>query len=523
MNNPLIGEMIQLRYKLVWAKTRSRNGRIALFLAGYLILIALVALLLSGGFGAALLAVRSGKAEMVAKAVLSGIFLEAVLASNILGFGLNAIFSDLELRRYPLSAGDRFTVRHLIGIADPFWLLFLALDLGLAAGLYGAGVGSFWFGLIAALLLFLCNYVLARVVALCIDRMMQRRSGSALLLGLIMLLGLSPSLLAPALKKNPALGAAIVKWLAYSPPFGAAAAMIHPGMPAARGILLILVWTAGLLALLVVLENRPLARAATATIKIDWDSRYERAARFFSPDLAPLVAHWLRFYLRNNRTRAMSLLSLPLIAFLTYQTGRQMGANGFFIAALGTFPAATFLSTARIAVNQFGYAGGGFRRYFLLPTDPAATLRAGSFASLLIGGACIPVLLAAWLVLAPGPPAWEPVAMLACSAVTGLLLFHGAALWVTLFNPRKGSYQSSLGNDLSLGGNILVIGGMLSAIFGPRLLHKLWPAPFQPENWWMALLPVIGAAALYLVSLKTAAGLFAPRRERLLAVVEGRD
>ena len=50
-----------LRYKLLWAKTRSRNGRIALFLAGYLLLVALIALLTSGGVGAAIFAIRSGK------------------------------------------------------------------------------------------------------------------------------------------------------------------------------------------------------------------------------------------------------------------------------------------------------------------------------------------------------------------------------------------------------------------------------------------------------------------------------
>ena len=45
MNTALIGELVRLRYKLLWAKTRSRNGRIALFLAGYLLLVMLIALL----------------------------------------------------------------------------------------------------------------------------------------------------------------------------------------------------------------------------------------------------------------------------------------------------------------------------------------------------------------------------------------------------------------------------------------------------------------------------------------------
>src|SRR5512140_499923 len=104
MNIALIGQLVQLRYKLLWAKTRSRNGRIALFLAGYLLLVMLIALLASGGFGAAMVAVRSGKAEKIAQSVLTALFLQAVLAANILGFGMSAIFAETELRRYPLAA-----------------------------------------------------------------------------------------------------------------------------------------------------------------------------------------------------------------------------------------------------------------------------------------------------------------------------------------------------------------------------------------------------------------------------------
>src|ERR1035437_8190738 len=90
MNTSLIGELVKLRYKLLWAKTRSRNGRIALFLAGYLLLVMLIALLTTGGIGAAMLAVRSGKAEKIARGVRTPLFLEAVLAANILGFGMSA-------------------------------------------------------------------------------------------------------------------------------------------------------------------------------------------------------------------------------------------------------------------------------------------------------------------------------------------------------------------------------------------------------------------------------------------------
>src|SRR5262249_13363298 len=228
-----IANLVRLQYKLLWAKTRSRNGRIALFLAGYILLILLVMLLATGGFSGALLALRRGRGEQVAQFALLPGFAEALIATTILGFGMNAIFSESELRRYPLTAADRLAARHLIGIIDPFWFLFLALELGLAVGLYAAGVGFFWLGLAAVLLLFVCNYAAARVLALLIDRVLQRKAGSLLLFLLVMVLAIGPSLLAPAIKSHPEIGPAILRVLRFSPPFGAAAAMVRADAGAA--------------------------------------------------------------------------------------------------------------------------------------------------------------------------------------------------------------------------------------------------------------------------------------------------
>jgi hypothetical protein len=524
MNTALIGELVKLRYKLLWAKTRSRNGRIALFLAGYLMLVLVIALLASGGFGAAMLAVRSGKAEPVAQGVLAALFLEAVLASNILGFGMSAVFAETELRRYPLTAADRRIARHLTGIVDPFWFLFFALELGLAVGLYVMGAGSFWFGFLAVLLLFAANYLLARVVGLFIDQLMQRKGGAPVLLLLIMSLAFLPSVVAPRLEKKPAMGAAIVQRLRYTPPFGAAAAMIHPDAAGVAGLATVATWILGLAALLVWLEKRPPRRQVTESVKIEWDSPFDRVGALFGPKMGPLVGHWLRFYGRNSRTRTFCLISLPLLAFLTYQLGSQWKvAHSFFMMALGTVPMLTFLGTARISVNQFGYVGGAFRRYFLLPIDPAATLRAASYAAVTIGASLLPVGLLAWILFEPYPFDARMLLMLLCTGVTGLFVLNGLGIWVTLFNPRKGNYTSNFGNDLSLGGNILLIGGMLVAMVLPRLLYKFLPAAVAPESWWMFLpLPVL-AFAFYLVTLQSAGPVFVTRREKLLAVVEGRD
>ena len=205
MNTVLIGELIRLRYKLLWAKTRSRNGRIALFLAGYLLLVMLIALLATGGFGAAILAVRSGKAEndraRHADRIVPGSRARRQYSwlrheRDLLGDGTSPLSA---------AAADRRIARHLTGILDPFWFLFLALQLGLMMGLYVLGAGSFWFGLLAVLLLFAANYLLARVVSLFIDQLMQRKGGGAILMVFIMTLSLGPSAVAPLLEKNPAM------------------------------------------------------------------------------------------------------------------------------------------------------------------------------------------------------------------------------------------------------------------------------------------------------------------------------
>lgn len=523
MNGPLILELVGLRYKLLWAKTRSRNGRIALFLVGYLLLLLVLALLGLGGIGAAIAAVSAGKALMITRAVLMSLFVQAVISTNILGFGMGAIFSEFELRRYPLTAADRRFARHLTGILDPFWFLFLALELGFALGLYGLGAANFWSAVPAALLLFVCNYLCARVVGAFVEQLVKRKGGSAILLAMVMATGFLPGVLAPYFRTHPQLATEIAQRLAFTPPFAAADAMVASSDAMLRGFVLLLFWIATFAAALIWMEKRPPQRQAAVSQKVSWDSPFDRIGALFGPGRGSFVAHWLRFYVRNSRTRTLSMLAIPLAAFLTYSTSRSMGPEGLFIAALGTISAVTFLGTSRITVNQFGYSGGAFRRYFLLPNSPSETLCAASYASLMLGGAALPVALALWLVFAPIPFDARRIAMLLASGLTGLFLFNAAGLWVTLYNPRKGNYDSNFGNDLSLGGNVVLIGSMMLALLLPRGLRLLYPAAVGPQAWLLYLpLPVL-AVIVYRFSLKLAGPLFTTRREILLAVVEGRS
>jgi hypothetical protein len=520
MNPKLIGDLIGLRYQLMWAKTRTRNGKIALFVVGYLLLVLVLLVFAFGGIGAGVLAVRSGKATIVARAVLSGLYLQAFFGTLLMGFGMNAIFSDTELRRYPLSALERRVTRHLIGLVDPFWALVFTLELGLLFGLFLFGAASFPAGLAAILLLLVSNYLLSRAVGLLVDRLAQTQAGATALMAVVILISFTPGLAVPALVKNPRALDSVLSVLRLTPAFAAADAMTKSGLAVLYGLLIELAWVLLLALALWALELRPTERRKAETTAIDWNSRYDRFAAFFGPRKAPLVAYWLRFYTRNTRFRTLFMLGLPLVAFLTFTQARSTG--GYFVAAVGTFPILTYLGTSRFAVNQFGYSDGALRRYLLLPIASGDCLRTGSYASLLLGGAMIPVGLLVWTVLAP--VAFDPreLIMLLGSGLTGLFVFHGLGLWSSLYGARRGKYFSAIGNDLSLFGNVVLIGCVLSGMFIPQLIRIKAPDLLTPANWWIMLLLSLAALGFYIFSLRASSALLPARRERLMAVVEGR-
>ena len=523
MNGQLIINLVKLRYKLLWAKTRTRNGKIALFFAGYLLLILVFFLFILGGTGAGIAAVRSGKGYAVTGGVLGALYVQALIATVMLGFGVNSVFADVELRRYPLRSVERRLARHFVGIVDPFWLLILGLELGLAVGLYLMDAASFWSGVIAIFLLFLSNYMLARVITLLVDRLVSRKGGSALLLGFIVLFGILPAMLGSVLKKHPHALDPVIAILAYTPPAGAAAAMIRSGGAALSGFALILGWLVALSAALVALERRPPRKRTVQATVLSFGGPWERLGALFGPEYGPLVAQWLRFYSRNNRFRTLYPLGVPLMIFLLFTQTRVGSGSGEFATVLGCFAIIGFISTAQFAVNQFGYLGGGFRRYFLLPADPAAILRSGSYAFVFLSALLIPVAALVLLFMRPVPLDPAAFVMLVAGAVLTLFLMHALALWSTLLGPRRANFYSSFGNDLSLFGNIVVVGGVLALLFLPRLVAHFWPASLVPANWWVVVLLAFAAAGFYRFSLRRAGAVFRARRERILAVMEGRD
>ncbi len=117
------------------------------------------------------------------------------------------------------------------------------------------------------------------------------------------------------------------------------------------------------------------------------------------------------------------------------------------------------------------------------------------------------------------PPTARPVG----SSLTGKFVYLSAGLWVSQLAARRGNYYSSFGNDLSFAGNVILIVSMLSLVFLPRVAAGRWPDAFWSGYWWVTLAAAGLAAGIYRMSLDRASAWFRVRRERLLAIMEGRS
>jgi hypothetical protein len=515
MNVGLLGSLLGLRYRLLWAKVRSRNGKIALFFVGYLLAVLIFVLLALGGFGAALAVIQLGKARLVAGVVLGSFYADAILVSVILGVGMTQAFSDAALRRYPLSAGWRMAARHLTAFLEPLWIFVLALDAGLAAGFSVFGGTSFWLGAPAAVLLVLTNYLLASVLAGLVERVLATRAGPILML----ILGASP-LAIPLLLRHAGLLTAAIAAFNMTPP--GVAATVMGGAATISSIcwlLLLLGWCLGLVAALVALERRPVPSRTAAGFEVTWDHPCDRIAALFGSGLAPLAGKMMRYYIRSPQLRFNYPLVLPSFIVLVAVHTRTDPAM-VFPGALAAITVIGGLCTGALSLNVFGFDGPGFRRYFLLPVAPATVLRTASLVALIPGASLIPVALLLWLILSPVPTDARMMVMLLSSGLAGLFFFQALGVWTSLLAPRPIEFTATFGNKLSLAANAVMV-GCIAVFFGLSLILSALGTSLVLSLWWAAPAFMAASAAFHLLTLRTGARLFVARRERMLSVIEG--
>jgi hypothetical protein len=522
---PLL-RIVALRYRLLWARVRSKQGKAILLLCGYFLIFPIVIALLAGGIGSGLAAIRTGRAELVAEIVLGSVYLDAILIAAILGIGSTPAFSDVSLRRYPLSPLERLGVRQVTAFLEPVWLFVLALDVGVAVGFHVfVGASSLWLAIPAAILLVMTNFLLARTLSVLVEWIVTRRGGAlALMIAFVLLVSLvpfAPDLFGSAAWWQHGTVPALLFILQLTPPFAAAGVMVGSSVLASLyGLLLLLVWFFLFTTLLVLLECLPPAARAVAGAEAVWKGSYDRLAKAFGPSLSPLVGKILRYYVRSPQLW-LSYPGAPIFSvfWALFLARREHDPLAGFLTMLAIISIVGYMSMGVMTMNAFGFDGSGFRRYFLFPVSPSVVFRAAALVPLLLGTVLIPITMGLWSAVWRGHVDALMVVMLLSSGFAGMFLFQALGLWTSLLTPRAMDFKIKLGNKLSLAQNALMLAEILVFIWLPTGLLILG-SNIVLLYWWVLPLMMVAAACFYFGTLLAGARAFRARHERILSIIE---
>ncbi len=533
MNKKTIALLVKLRYRLLWAQARTRNGKVALFFILYLLGISVAVFLGLGGIGTAVALAKLGRGEQVARWILSALFLNALIAGIVLGIGPRHAFSESVLRRYPMTRMDRLAARHLIGLLDPMWLLMLALVLGLAFGFSLIYPWQILAGLPASILCVATCYIATASLLLMIDRMLQSRAGTLILGGLVLLLINAVAIPMQFLAASGAPGLKNVAdhVLRYTPPGAAAALLAGAGIGTQVFSAVTLIgWGVLLVWAIAALERSSPAVRTESGSDLSWENQYDNVASLFGPTLGPLVAKSLRYHLRCNRVRFGLVMAVPMIVLFPriltmVPRHTQVSADASFLITLVFFLVGAYSSTMVLAVNHFGFDGPGIRRYLIVPAPFSGALLAGSLASLLIGECVVLVSLILWMAMSGLSFDLRVPTMFFFSGNCGLFLMNACGLWTTTLSPRRCDFKGVFGNQLSLGGNVLMFLQIFLIVI--PLNYALFAGDTGADSrqilewWWLSPLFTLFFVTLYVVTVRLMGPVLKWRRERLIRLIAG--
>jgi len=522
---PRLVSILTLRYRLLWARARLKTGKCVLFFLAYMFGCLMIILLTAGRFSALIAMFRTAEAELLTCAVLSGVSVTAIAAAVMLGVGNNAVLSDAALRSYPLSVMERLIARHLSAILGPWWTTVFAVYFGIGLGFYRIGTATLWLIALAAILLTFANSIAASILYDLLARATATRAGLVATL-IVLLTSLVVSSTAHSLRVTLVWSHRLFEvaspLLIYTPSFAAAELMAgDPGPHAILRVLILLAWCAGSFALLAALERAPLRSRTVVGVHATWDGPCDRIATAFGRS-APVIAKVLRYHFRSNRARFGYAVSLPALIF-PLATARQFRAEpeGAFYLALGIMAIVGFVSTSSTALNVFGYDGSGFRRYFLLPVEPATILRGVSLVPLLLGFPVVAAALPVCLHFMRMKVDSRIVAMLLANGVGGLFFFHAIGLWTSLLAPSRSDFRVPFfASDLSFAAMSVMVVSLATTLAGSYVVGRVLGVAIVLSHWWIALGVMLTSVAFYLLTLRFGAAVFVRRRERILVVIE---
>jgi hypothetical protein len=514
--------LTRLRYRLIWAQARTSNGGILLLLSLYLLGGSIALLLTFGGLGAAIADSDLEQRGRVARLILATLFINGIGLSLMLGLGTLETFSEESLRRYPLSARERFLARHLIGLLDPIWALMAFGALGLAIGFSWFGKGTIIIGAAAAAAFIAASYLATVCLLSLIGQIMRSRVASTAL-GIIALALVS---FGPLAMSVLAVSGGDVMWdlagriLRLTPPGATAAMMVAESRLELFGAASLLTfWIVALAWALRLLESLPRGVETKVSGGISWDNFYDQIAGLFGRAYAPFISKSLRYHLRCNVVR-FSLVTSPILALLGKFMSQGRSPGGSMLITFALFFIISSAISVSMMLNLLGYDGAGIRRYAILPSTFATALRASSVASLLLRAVVMLAAVAMWLAFSQKTIDARTLLMILGIVGCGLFLFNGLGIWTSVLSAKSANFDAMWNNRLSFGANLALMVG-----FTPYLIAMIFSERVNPSDllrfWWAPLPLVILCAGFYLFSMKTIEPVLNWRREKLIKLIAG--
>jgi hypothetical protein len=519
----LLWELIQLRYRLIWAQARTSNGKIIMLFALYMLGASAALTMAFSGIGTAFSGSTFDNGDFIVRWMLTVFFINGFCLSVMFGVGTQAAFSDESLRRYPLNARERFTVRMIIGLLDPIWVILTIGVLGLVIGFVWFGRGLLITGLPAAIL-FVASSYLATAVALSLIGVVMRSRAGAALIGIIVLLlvTLGPLAISLLVVSEGYAFWKLIDHVIRILPSGAAAALITGdtlGMVLGNAILLVS-WCVLLAWGVKKLEDIPLVTEGTNAVRIGWDDFYDQIGGLFGHQHAPMVSKSLRYQLRCNLIR-FSLITTPLLVLAGKSFVPSRTARGEVVITLALFFITSAATGVAMMFNLFGFDRAGIRRYAMMPASFVTGLRASSYASLLLRAATMMAALALWVVLAKTQFNLRLFLVISGIVIGSLFLFNALGLWTSVLAPKAANFDSMWNNRLSVGANAVMIGGVIVPyVIAIALAESLDPVVMW-RFWWLALLAPALSIGFYIFSLRAIEPVLNSHREQLINQIAG--
>lgn len=522
LQNRVFWTLIRLRYKLIWAQARTSSGKIGLFIGIYALGATVLAFLTLGGIGAATVGMQLGRAEEVVRWMLTGFFINSLILGIVIGVGPREAFSDVVLRRYPLTPAISFSVRHFTALLDPVWPMLLASTIGLGIGF--TSYGSSWLILIralAAITFTITAYFCAIVLLAIVNRILQSTLGTIILgvvfMGWPMVIGYAISSPNLPLKLR-----AVGNLLRFIPPGVCASLLVYPEFPASISKVAILIgWPLALAIALVTLDrNAIVTRSVTMTVRRKRDF-YDLLASPFGRYYAPLVGKALRYHLRSNRVIAGLFLGPLCITLITNLNAQDSSFEGRLFIPLWYIFIVGIAVTGAITLNQFGYDGAGIRRYAMLPIPFVMALRSGSIVSLILGGVATLLTLTLWTQSSTVPVTPYLASMFFCAGVAGLFFFNGLSLLTSILAPKSADFRSIMVDAQSAITKLAWIASMIILFAISGLLIKYVNLRAIGKGWWLLPLLALLSIHFYVVSFRFTARLINVCYEPLVETIAG--